>query len=234
MPLPTPRTSMTVAIDGPAAAGKSTVARNVAARLGLTYIDTGAMYRALTLKALETGTDPEDNEGLTRLALGTQVSFLPPSEPGGSQRVILDGRDVSLDIRSRPVDMAVSPVSRHAGVREWFKVLQREMAEAGGVVMEGRDIGTVVLPDADVKVYLDATLECRAARRHRELAGRGSGLSEEEVKDDMSRRDTIDSSRETAPLSIAPGAIRVDTTQRTLEQVIEEVTRLCLEGRNRS
>jgi cytidylate kinase len=225
---------MTVAIDGPAAAGKSTVARNVAARLGLTYVDTGAMYRALTLKALETGTDPEDGDALARLAEATEVSLLPPSAPGSHQRVMLDGRDVTRDIRARPVDQAVSPVSRHPAVRAWFKTLQRKMADAGGVVMEGRDIGTAVLPDADAKIYLDAALECRVARRYREFTGKGCRLSEEQVREDMVRRDAIDSSRETAPLSVAPDAVRVDTTHKALEEVIDEVTRLCLlRGRNR-
>jgi len=215
-----------IAIDGPAAAGKSTVARAVAARLGLTYVDTGAMFRALTLKALREGVDPEDGAALGRLAARTEISFRPAAVPGEPQTVLLDGRDVSGDIRTKEVDLAVSPVSRHVEVRRWFRSRQREMARGGGVVMEGRDIGTVVLPRADLKVFLDGSLECRAARRFRELTAGGCGPTEDEVRRNMARRDAIDSTREVAPLTAAPDAVVIDTTNMTAQDVADEVVRL--------
>ncbi|MCL6581312.1 MAG: (d)CMP kinase [Firmicutes bacterium] len=216
---------LTIAIDGPAAAGKSTVAREVAARLGLTYVDTGAMYRALTLKALRTGTALDDGPALERLAGGTVIELRRSSE--GGQEVWLDGEDVTREIRTRDVDRAVSKVSAHPGVREWFKKLQRKVGECGGVVMEGRDIGTVILPDADVKVYLDAAFETRVERRYLELQSKGFRPSRAEVAADMAVRDRLDSGRATAPLSAAPDAVKVDTTGKTLMEVVEEVTRLC-------
>jgi cytidylate kinase len=218
-----------VAIDGPAAAGKSTVARAVAARLGLTYVDTGAMYRALTLKALQRAVDPEDGATLARLASETLIEFRPSANPSGSQQVWLDGQDVTREIRASEVDLAVSAVSKHGPVREQFVQAQRRMASAGGVVMEGRDVGTVVLPEANVKVYLDASLEARVQRRFVEQVGRGARPAMDALAQDLARRDAQDSGRKVAPLSVAPGAVRVDTTHRTLEQVLDEVTRLCLE-----
>jgi len=219
----------TIAIDGPAAAGKSTVARLVAARLGLAYIDTGAMFRALTLKALREGIDPGDGPALVELARRTAITFRPSPVPGEPQTVLLDGENVTAQIRTKPVDLAVSPVSRHAQVRRWFRERQRAIASAGGVVMEGRDIGTVVLPGADVKVYLDANLECRAVRRFRELAARGCGTSEEEVREDMTRRDAIDSTREVAPLTRAPDAVVIDTTHMTVAEVVDRIVGLVCE-----
>jgi cytidylate kinase len=228
-----PNPTMTVAIDGPAAAGKSTIARAVAARLNLTYVDTGAMYRALTLKALAAGISPSDEAALARLAESTEIGLAPPTDPGSPQRVLLDGREVTREIRTRPVDLAVSAVSAHPAVRDWFRRLQRRMAEGGGVVMEGRDIGTVILPAADVKVYLNGTLECRVQRRYRELQEKGYRPALDEVREDMIRRDAIDSSRSTAPLTAAPDAVRVDTTDKTIDEVVSEVVGLCLERRGR-
>lgn len=229
MPLTSAGRPPTIAIDGPAAAGKSTVARAVASRLGLSYVDTGAMYRSLTLSALETGVDPEDEAGLAALAARTRITFRPASEPGGAQRVELNGRDVTTAIRSVEVDRAVSAVSRHGAVRDWFREEQRALAGPGGVVMEGRDIGTVVLPDADVKVFLDANLDCRVRRRFRELQGRGFRPEAEQVRLDMERRDSIDANRDTAPLVAAPDALVIDTTDKSLERVIEEVIASCRE-----
>ena len=221
---PSGKKGLTIAIDGPAAAGKSTVARAVAARLGLTYVDTGAMYRALTLKALEAGVDPRDGPALARLVRGTSIELGPSVGPGG-QRVMLDGRDVTREIRSREVDRAVSHVSRHPEVRAWLSRVQERMAE-DAVVMEGRDIGTVVLPHADLKVYLDASFDRRVERRYRELEAKGYSPDLDAVREDMARRDRLDSTREAAPLAAAEDAVRIDTTDMTLEEVVEEVLRL--------
>ncbi len=221
---PSGKKGLTIAIDGPAAAGKSTVARAVAARLGLTYVDTGAMYRALTLKALESRVDPQDGPALARLTRGTSIE-LGPSMGRGGQRVMLDGRDVTREIRSREVDRAVSHVSRHPEVRAWLSRVQERMAE-DAVVMEGRDIGTVVLPHADLKVYLDASFDRRVERRYRELEAKGYSPDLDAVREDMARRDRLDSTREAAPLAAAEDAVRIDTTDMTLEEVVEEVLRL--------
>lgn len=217
---------LTIAIDGPAAAGKSSVARAVAARLGLTYVDTGAMYRALTLKALESGVDPEDGPALARMAGGTEMRF-EPGGPAEGQRLWLDDCEVTREIRTRPVDQSVSAVSRHPEVREVFRELQRKMVGSLGAVVEGRDIGTVVLPRADLKVYLDARLEERVERRYAELRRKGYPAEREQVRQDMAERDRLDSSRATAPLAVAPDALRIDTTGRSLDEVIDEVVRLC-------
>ncbi len=228
MPETTGKHPLTIAIDGPAAAGKSSVARAVASRLGLTYVDTGAMYRALTLKALERGIDPEDGPTLADLAGQTSIEFRPPGEPGLPQEVWLDGRNVTREIRAREVDRSVSAVSKHPSVRDVLRGLQRRMAQDRGAVMEGRDIGTVVLPGAQVKIYLDARFDARVARRYQELAGKGYGPALDQVREDMARRDMLDSSRATAPLAVAPDAVRIDTTEKSLDQVVDEVTRLCL------
>ncbi len=229
MPQSSGKGCLTIAIDGPAAAGKSSVARAVAARLGLTYVDTGAMYRALTLKALESGIDPEDADSLARLASETAITLGPAPAPGEAQKVSLDGRDVTRQVRSRAVDLAVSAVSKHPEVREWFKGVQRRLGARGGVVMEGRDIGTVVLPEAHVKVFLDARFERRVERRFLELKKKGYSPRMDQVEADMARRDRLDSSRETAPLAMAPDAVRIDTTDLGLAEVVEEVARLCRE-----
>ncbi len=229
----TTRRPLTIAIDGPAAAGKSSVARAVAERLGLAYVDTGAMYRALTLKALDSGVDPEDDAALARLAAGSVILFKPARTPGLPQEVWLDGCDITRDVRSRPVDQAVSVVSKHPAVRLVFRDLQRSMAQEHGAVMEGRDIGTVVLPRADVKVFLDARFARRVKRRFEELEKKGYQPRLADVREDMARRDRIDSSREAAPLTAAADAIRIDTTRKSLDQVIDEVTQLCLEHRGK-
>lgn len=197
----------------------------------MTYVDTGAMYRALTLKALQSGVDPEDGPALARLAVQTVLRFEPAPSPGPGQRVWLDGQDVTREIRTRLVDQSVSAVSKHPGVREVFRDLQREMARIGGAVMEGRDIGTVVLPRADIKVYLDANLDERVERRFLELERKGYGPRLDQVRQDMALRDRLDSSRETAPLAAAADAVTIDTTAKSLDEVIDEVTRLCLARR---
>jgi len=228
MPVSSPRVPLTIAIDGPAAAGKSSVAKAVASRLGFTYVDTGAMYRALTLKALESGIAPHDGPSLGELAAQTELRFVPPPREGLPQEVWMDGRDRTRDIRNQTVDAAVSAVSSHPVVREWFKGIQRGLGRSGGVVMEGRDIGTVVLPNADVKLFLDGSFERRVSRRCLEFRHRGLGTDEDLVKGNLARRDHLDANRKTAPLKAAADAIYVDTTDKSLAEVVEEVVQLCL------
>ena len=209
-----------VTIDGPAGSGKSTTAKLVARRLGYTYLDTGAMYRAMALKALELGIDAADADALGRMALGTSIRVEP--DPEGT-RVILDGRDVTGLLRSPEVSRNASPVSAARLVRERMVAIQREIGRAGGVVAEGRDIGSVVFPDAEVKIYLDADLRSRAARRKRDLEAAGREAALEDVERDLSARDERDSTRQHSPLCVPEGSIRVDTTDLTIDEQVERV-----------
>ena len=209
-----------VAVDGPAGSGKSTIARLAAKRLGFAYLDTGAMYRALTLLALREGIDLSDGKTLAGLARRTDFRFDDSDE---GVRVLVNGEDVSSDVRSSAVDRWVSLVSSHQGVREHLVGLQREMAGSGGVVCEGRDIGTVVFPDADVKFYVVATPEERAVRRKKQLSGVGESLTSEEIEREIERRDREDSSRDVSPLSKAPDAITIDTTHLSVEEEVTQV-----------
>jgi cytidylate kinase len=202
-----------VAIDGPAGSGKSTVARLLAARLGFRFLDSGALYRSLTWKALRGGTDPSDGAGCARLLDGSRIEL---EDAGGSHRVLLDGDDVSLPIRGPEVTAAVSQVAAHADVRDRMVPRQRAYAaRGGGVVAEGRDMGTVIFPDAAVKFFLDASPEERARRRALQ-----SGEPEEEVREAMASRDRKDTTREIAPLRIAPDAVLVDTTGLDVDGVL--------------
>ncbi|MDI3279856.1 MAG: (d)CMP kinase [Bacillota bacterium] len=221
---------LTVAIDGPAGAGKSTVARSVAQKLGYLYLDTGAMYRAITLKALQQNVPLDDEGALTRLACETVLEWQAPQAgiPGGP-KLYMDGVDVSEAIRHPRVTKAVSLVARVPGVRQRLIQLQRRFAEQGGVVVDGRDIGTVVLPHAECKFYLTASLEERARRRQRELAQQGMPAEMEEVKSALAWRDTIDSGREISPLRPAEDAVIIDTTGRSVEEVVEQIYSLCKE-----
>jgi len=217
------RKRVVVAIDGPAGAGKSTIARRVAAKLGFVYIDSGAMYRAVALKAMRSGTDLSDAAGLEELARGARIEF----EPGGS-RVLLDGEDVSAEIRAPEISPAASKVSVFSGVRRALVEKQRQMGAAGSVVMEGRDIGSVVFPDAEVKIYLDADPAVRAGRRVREMEEKGQRLDAGEVEREIRERDRRDSTRADSPLVRAPDAVYVDTTALGLdevERVILEIVR---------
>ena len=212
-----------VAIDGPAASGKSTTARLVAERLGYRWVDTGAMYRALALKVVREKIKPWE-EGKLREMLGrTEVRL---EEGDGGLRVLLDGEDVTDLVRSPEVTRAVSWVCALPFVREAMVQLQRRMAAGGGVVMEGRDIGTVVAPDAEVKVFLDADVRERARRRWRELREKGMDVSLEDVERELEERDRKDSAREHSPLRRAPDAILVDTTNLSVEEQVERIVRM--------
>jgi cytidylate kinase len=212
-----------IAIDGPTAAGKSTVAREVARRLGLDYVDTGAMYRSVAWAALQRRVNLADAAALERLAATLHIETIA-GEAG--QRVLVDGQDVTLAIRSPEVSEAASAVSAVPGVRAALVALQRRRAATGGVVMEGRDIGTVVLPDADVKVFLQASLEARVRRRHAELRARGVQTTLEAVRRQEAARDRRDETRAHSPLRVAADAVVIDTTSRRPEEVVEAILRL--------
>ncbi|HIE38508.1 MAG TPA: (d)CMP kinase [Anaerolineales bacterium] len=217
----------TIAIDGPAASGKSTIGELLARRLGYLYFDTGVMYRAVTWVALKREIPPENEEAVTALAATLHIDVLPPTvEDGRQYTVMADGEDVTWSIRRPDVDANVSLVSTYRGVRTEMVRQQRRVAANGRIVMVGRDIGTVVLPDADLKVYLDATVEERAWRRCREMQARGEPADYEEILAMMRRRDEIDSHRAISPLRVPEGAVVVDTTELTIEEALDRVLSL--------
>jgi len=216
-----------IAVDGSAASGKSTVGRRLAAHLGYPFLDTGVMYRAITHAALQRGADLSDDDALSRLASEARIEVgLPVPGAEGAATITVDGEDVTSKLRGPGVEESVSIVSRVPGVRDALVEKQREIAAGREIVMAGRDIGTVVLPKADLKVYLDASLAERAARRHREFARLGRDVTEEEVMEDIRRRDQIDSQRAVSPLRPAADAVIVDTDGFTLEDVMERVISL--------
>jgi cytidylate kinase len=219
-----------VAIDGPAGAGKSTVARRVAAALGFTYIDTGAMYRAVAWKALQEGITPTDAAALAVLARNLKLT-LSPLTPDGKQTVTADGEDVSAAIRTPEVSQLTSAISALPAVRRVVVEQQRRMGEsdARGVVLEGRDIGTVVFPQAQVKVFLTASPEVRARRRMKELRGRGHKVDFAQVLAEQQERDARDSQRADSPLSAAPDAVVLDTDGLTIEDVVARILALTQE-----
>ncbi len=221
------RTSPIVAIDGPVGAGKTTTARKAAEKLGFLYVDTGAMYRAVTLAVLERGADPADEEGVARIAGDVKVEI---AASGDGQRTFLDGRDVSGRIRDLDVTRAVSAVSAQRAVRERMWEMQRAAGADGGIVMEGRDIGTVVFPDAEFKIYLDASVEERTRRRHEELTKKGVAISFEELRRDIAERDEANMNRSLAPLKKAPGAIVLDTTGMSFEDQMNAVVDIVRKG----
>ncbi len=213
-----------VAIDGPSGAGKSTVGRTVAARLGYLYIDTGAMYRASALAAKRQGLDIEAPEAVARFREGLDIGFGPPSrDPDRAAAVLLGGEDVSALIRTPEISMLASKFSAKPALRERLTEIQRRLGAGGGVVMEGRDIGTVVFPDAEAKFFLSASLDERARRRFAELSAKGPAPPAESVRSDMEQRDRQDSSREQAPLRKAEDAQFVDSTGVPVEQVVEMI-----------
>ncbi|MBQ6633860.1 MAG: (d)CMP kinase [Ruminococcus sp.] len=212
--------TINVALDGPSGAGKSTIARAAAKKLGYVYVDTGAMYRSVALFMLDNGVDPEDKEGVTALLPKVEISL---AYDNGEQRVILNGEDVSERIRTSAVSMAASKTSSYPEVRAFLLDLQKDIARKNNIIMDGRDIGTVILPDAQIKIFLTASAEKRAERRHKELIEKGENISFEEVLEDIKKRDEQDMNRETAPLKQADDAILVDTSELTLEESIDAI-----------
>jgi cytidylate kinase len=211
---------MIIAIDGPAGAGKSTVAKLIAQKLGFLYIDTGAMYRALTLKVLDEGIKMQDTARIIDTARRSDIELI--NDDNGTFKVLLDGSDVSRAIRQPRITRFVSDVAKIKEVRKFMVTLQRKFGQRGDCVLDGRDIGTVVFPDADKKFYIDAAFKERVNRRHKELLGLGQEISFKEVEQDLHNRDTIDSTREVAPLKKADDAVYVDTTEMTIEEVVNK------------
>jgi len=211
---------MKIAIDGPAGAGKSTLARALAARLGYIYIDTGAMYRAITWKALQKGTDLEDPDTLSGLALETELIF---DRRDGEQRLLCEGEDLSAIIRSPQVSASVSRVAAHPQVREVMVRKQQEMARAGRVVMDGRDIGEQVLPDAAFKFFITADLQKRAERRLSEMESQGYRVDSDSILRDLHNRDLMDSARSVGALKILPDSIVIDTSCYNADQVLAHI-----------
>ena len=228
---------MIVAIDGPAGSGKSTVAHAIAERCGLTYLDTGAMYRSVTLACLRDGVDLDDAEAVAQVARRIRIEF---GTGDSGQTVFLDGQDVTKDIRTPEVDRNVSVVSAVPAVREAMVVLQRAVGEQGDVVAEGRDIGTVVYPNAEVKVFLTADAEARAHRRAVQREGKDAATDaaatadaaeEKAILEDIKRRDKLDSSRETAPLKPAEDAHHIDSSSMGVDEVVAAIVRLMDDAR---
>ncbi|MBI3522771.1 MAG: (d)CMP kinase [Chloroflexi bacterium] len=225
--MPTPRT---IAIDGPAGAGKSTIGALVAERLGYLYLDTGAMYRAVALAALDRGIDPDDGAKLAELARSVRILIGPPTvRDGRAYTVLLDGRDVTWPIRAAGVDRVVSQVARVPAVRDAMVEQQRALATQGRVVMVGRDIGTIVLPHAERKIFLTASAAERARRREEELAARGEARTRQQLLHEILRRDQLDRERAVAPLKAAQDAVVVQTdglsVQEALDRVLAVITR---------
>jgi cytidylate kinase len=221
----------TIAIDGPAASGKSTLAQMLAAELGYLYFDTGVMYRALTWVVLERKIDLGDEKAISDLAEQIDIDVCPPSrQDGRAYDVLADGEDLTLEIRRPEVDANVSVVSAYAGVRQALSAQQRRIGQRGRVVMVGRDIGTIVLPEADLKIYLDATVEQRALRRYKESIARGEVTSLNAVLKATRKRDQIDSTRSVSPLHPAQDAVILNTENLNAEQVLEKVKLLVYKG----
>lgn len=215
-----------IAIDGPAAAGKSTIAKKTAELLGYTYVDTGAMYRAITYKALQQNIDLQDEDKLTNLLKETSIELKPSPE---GQLVFLDNVAVTENIRSKEVTSSVSAVAAHASLREEMVNRQKEMGKNGSIVMDGRDIGTHVLKDAELKIFMSASVEERANRRYLENQKRGIDTDLEELKQEIALRDKLDSERVASPLIQADDAIFIDTTYLTVEEVSEKIMQLAKE-----
>lgn len=220
-----------IAIDGPAGAGKSTVARAVARRLGYLFINTGAMYRAVAWKALREGVPLDDAGGVGRLAGESLIEFTGDAD---SMRVLIDGRDITGEIATPHVGQAASIVSTISAVRRALVARQQEMGRAGGVVMEGRDIGTQVFPNAEVKIYLDASSDARAQRRYDEDFARGVAVaSPEEMKEEIEQRDRRDKTRADSPLLRAEDAVYIDSSAMTIDEVVERILEIARRSEER-
>lgn len=214
---------MRIALDGPAAAGKSTVAKKLAEKLGFVYIDTGAMYRTLTYKAIINGIDVENEKELKDVLLNTIIE-LKPGEHG--QRVYLDGREVTEEIRSNAVTNNVSTVAKHADVRKEMVERQQQLVESGGIVMDGRDIGTHVIPDAEIKIFMIASAKERARRRFEEHQKQGIESNIDQLQREIEQRDHLDSTRIVSPLKKAEDAIELDTTTMDIDSVVDSILSL--------
>ncbi len=215
-------TAPIITIDGPAGAGKTTVSRRLAQLLGYRYVDTGALYRGIAWKADRAGIDIDDERAVGRLLEELQLEAVWTDD--GAMRVLIDGRDVTDELRTPRISMLASRMSALPVVRQCLLGLQRRLGREGGCVFEGRDMGTVVFPDAAVKIFLDASLEKRARRRYRELGDSGQRL--EQVREDIRRRDENDRSRQLAPLKMADDAVRIDTSDLSIEDVLSEIVKL--------
>ncbi|MEW6028066.1 MAG: (d)CMP kinase [Chloroflexota bacterium] len=216
-----------IAIDGPAASGKSTLGRRLADALGYLFFDTGVMYRAITWVTIQRGVDVRDEAAVTALAEAISIDVRPPSSPDRSCDVLVEGRDITWETRRPEVDANVSIVSAYPGVRRALGRQQRRIGQRGRVVMVGRDIGTVVLPEADLKIYLDASTAERARRRFDEIVARGGSADLNEIQAKVEERDRIDSTRTVAPLRPAEDAIRLDSDKMSADEVFETVKALC-------
>jgi cytidylate kinase len=217
-----------IALDGPAASGKSTVGRRLADSLGFLFFDTGIMYRAVTWIALEHDMNLHDETAITELAQNAQIDIRQPTQNDGRAcDVVIGGKDVTWDMRSGNVDANVSVVSAYAGVRKALSEQQRRIGMRGRVVMVGRDIGTVVLPEADLKLYMDASAEERARRRYKEIVDRGEAADYDEILKKMIERDRLDSTRAVAPLRPADDAVILDTDTMNEEQVYTHILEMC-------
>ena len=219
-----------IAVDGPAGAGKSSVAKAVAAKYGYIYVDTGAMYRALAYKAIENGISIKDILSIEKMLSDTELN-ISYNELG--QRIILDGEDVSDYIRTAAISMGASDISAIASVREWLLDMQKNIARKNNCIMDGRDIGTTILPDADVKIFLTASVEERATRRYKELIAKGEDVTFEAVIEDVKVRDYNDSHRAVSPLKKADDAVEVDTTGMNIEETVNYISDIidkCVKG----
>lgn len=217
---------LSIAIDGPAGAGKSSVAKILARRMGYTYLDTGAMYRAVTYESLRRGLF--EAADIVAMARGLAMTVATGED---RMRVFIGGEEVTAHLRTAEVSEAVSRVSAIPEVREVMVALQRTLSAEGGTVLDGRDIGTVVLPHADVKIFLTASPHTRALRRYRELGGSESGLTVEGIEEDIRKRDLMDSTRAASPLAAAEDAVHLDNSDLTLEETAEAMMKICMEKR---
>ncbi|MCR4604666.1 MAG: (d)CMP kinase [Eubacterium sp.] len=215
--------NVNIAVDGPAGAGKSSIAKLVAAKLGIVYVDTGAMYRTMAYGCLENGIDVDDEKAVSTgiMDFGIEIAY-----ENGTQNIFLDKKNVSTDIRQEKIGNAASKVARYTAVRERLVALQREMAKKQSVIMDGRDIGTVVLPDAELKIYLTASVDVRADRRYKELVEKGETPDLDEIKKDIEARDYQDMNRDVSPLKKADDAVEVDTSNMTIDEVVAEICSL--------